>query len=98
MKTLEMLAVLALAPLGMVVGVCAEKAIAQSDRAQTSQTSQASQVLARIKAFEDFDYDQCNWIVSSISKAPANWKEIRQTPGGNYCVTTIPNPPRPQAS
>jgi hypothetical protein len=95
MKTLEMLAVLALAPLGMVVGVCAEKAIAQSDRAQASQ---ASQVLARIKAFEEFDYDQCNWIVSSISKAPENWKEIRQTPGGNYCVTTIPNPPRPQAS
>jgi hypothetical protein len=50
--------------------------------------TQATQVFARIKAFEDFDYDKCNWIVASVSAAPANWKELTRTPGGNWCVTT----------
>jgi hypothetical protein len=51
---------------------------------QANRDTQASE---RIHAFEAFDYDKCNWIVESISKAPDNWKEITRTPGGNWCVS-----------
>ncbi len=44
-----------------------------------------------------FDYDKCDYLVAkgNLGTAPIpadyEWKEISETPGGNWCVTSLTN-------
>lgn len=79
MRNIQLIIAAALLPLGFAGGIACEKVIAHEHA--------VDQTISRIKAFEDFDYDRCNWIVSELSKAPEQFKEARRTPGGNWCIT-----------